>query len=135
MSRLIFSRTNLSASAARPNPQGSFRYGSINVTEDYIIRNEPPQFISGKRRATLNGISYSPSHTPLRLADEYNKTGVYTLDFPNKPDGKPPRLGSSVINGSYQGFVEIVFQNNDTKVHTYHIDGHSSFVVGYATTH
>ncbi|XP_009395352.3 monocopper oxidase-like protein SKU5 [Musa acuminata AAA Group] len=123
-------RTNLSAGAARPNPQGSFRYGLINVTRTYLLRNMPPVIINGKLRTTLNGISYSPPTTPLRLADHHNKTGVYTLDFPTRPLDEPPRIGTSVINGSYRGFMEIVFQNDDTKVQTYHIDGYSVFVVG-----
>ncbi|XP_064958045.1 monocopper oxidase-like protein SKU5 [Musa acuminata AAA Group] len=123
-------RTNLSAGAARPNPQGSFRYGLINVTRTYMLRNMPPVIINGKLRTTLNGISYSPPTTPLRLADHHNKTGVYTLDFPTRPLDEPPRIGTSVINGSYRGFMEIVFQNDDTRVQTYHIDGYSVFVVG-----
>ncbi|URD99404.1 Multicopper oxidase [Musa troglodytarum] len=123
-------RTNLSAGAARPNPQGSFRYGLINVTQSYLLRNTAPVIIDGKLRTTLNGISYSPPTTPLRLADQHNKTGVYTLDFPSRPHDQPPRIGTSVINGSYRGFMEIVFQNDDTRVQTYHIDGYSAFVVG-----
>ncbi|CAD5191271.1 unnamed protein product [Musa acuminata subsp. malaccensis] len=123
-------RMNVSAGAARPNPQGSFRYGSIDVTQVYVLRNMPPVIINGKRRATLNGISYSPPVTPLRLADEYNKQGVYTLDFPTRPLNRPPQLGTSVINGTYKGFMEIIFQNNDTMVQTYHMDGYAFFVVG-----
>ncbi|XP_074558739.1 monocopper oxidase-like protein SKU5 [Curcuma longa] len=123
-------RTNVSAGAARPNPQGSFRYGSIDVTQVYVLRNEPPVVINGKRRATLNGISFSPPATPLRLADAFDRQGVYTLDFPTRPLDRPPRLGTSVINGTYKGFMEIIFQNNDTTVQTYHMDGYAFFVVG-----
>ncbi|WOK98068.1 monocopper oxidase-like protein SKU5 [Canna indica] len=123
-------RMNVSAGAARPNPQGSFKYGSINVTEVYLLRNAPPLTINGKRRTTLNGISYSPPDTPLRLADKYDLKGVYTLDFPTKPLDTPHRLGASVINGTYKGFMEIIFQNNDTTVQTYHMDGYAFFVVG-----
>ncbi|WOK95371.1 monocopper oxidase-like protein SKU5 [Canna indica] len=123
-------RTNVSSGAARPNPQGSFRYGSINVTQVYVLRNMPPVVINGKRRTTLNGISYSPPNTPLRLADQYNLEGVYTLDFPTRPLNRPPRLATSVINGTYKGFMEIIFQNNDTTVQTYHMDGYAFFVVG-----
>ncbi|XP_073001351.1 monocopper oxidase-like protein SKU5 [Typha latifolia] len=123
-------RWNLSAGAARPNPQGSFRYSSINVTQAYLLRNVPPVVIKGKRRATLNGISYSPPETPLRLADLYNLKGVYTLDFPTRPLKGAPKLGRSVIDGTYRGFMEIIFQNNDTNVQSYHMDGYAFFVVG-----
>ncbi|KAJ0960236.1 hypothetical protein J5N97_001948 [Dioscorea zingiberensis] len=121
---------NVSAGAARPNPQGSFKYGSINVTQVYVLKNKPPVIINGKQRTTLNGISYFPPQTPIRLADQYNLEGVYTLDFPTRPHQGPPKLGTSVINGTYRGFMEIIFQNNDTTVQTYHLDGYAFFVVG-----
>ncbi|RRT83987.1 hypothetical protein B296_00016331 [Ensete ventricosum] len=123
-------RWNLSAGAARPNPQGSFRYGSINVSQVYVLRNKPPVVIKGTHRATLNGISYTPPETPLRLVDEYKLKGVYTLDFPTRPLNGAPKVGRSLINGTYRGFMEIIFQNNDTKVQTYHVDGYAFFVVG-----
>ncbi|KAI3822283.1 hypothetical protein L1987_09872 [Smallanthus sonchifolius] len=123
-------RWNVSASGARPNPQGSFRYGSINVTEVYLLRNTPPVTINGKRRATLSGISFVNPTTPIRLADEYKVKGVYKLDFPTEPLTGPPKMETSVINGTYRGFMEVIFQNNETKMHSYHIDGYAFFVVG-----
>lgn len=123
-------RWNVSASGARPNPQGSFRYGSINVTEVYVLQNKPPVEIDGKRRATLNGISFVNPSTPIRLADWYKVKGVYKLDFPNRPLTGPPKLETSVINGTYRGFMEIILQNNETKMQTYHLDGYAFFVVG-----
>jgi hypothetical protein len=132
---LVYSRfrMNTSAGAARPNPQGSFHYGSINVTQTFVLKNEQPLSIGGKRRRTINRVSYSPPETPLRLADLHNLTGVYAADFPATPsdDDAPPRVASSALNASYKGFLEIVFQNNDTDVQTYHLDGYSFFVVGY----
>jgi hypothetical protein len=121
---------NVSTGAARPNPQGSFHYGQINVTQVYKLRNEPPVTINGKKRTTLNGISYSPPATPLRLADLDGNEGVYALDFPTMPSDGPPVIGASIINSTYKNFMEIVFQNNDTKVQTYHIDGYAFWVVG-----
>ncbi|XP_054825422.1 monocopper oxidase-like protein SKU5 isoform X2 [Prosopis cineraria] len=123
-------RWNVSASGARPNPQGSFRYGSINVTDIYVLRNKPPEKIKGKRRATLNGISFVNPSTPIRLADWFKVKGTYKLDFPAKPLTGPPRAETSVINGTFRGFMEIILQNNDTKMHTYHLDGYAFFVVG-----
>ena len=121
---------NTTAGAARPNPQGSFRYDSINITQTFVLKNELPLLINGKRRRTINGVSYSPPETPLRLADLHNLTGVYKTDFPTMPGNAPPKMASSTLNASYKGFLEIVFQNNDTGVQTYHLDGYSFFVVG-----
>uniref|UniRef100_A0A0E0I7B3 Monocopper oxidase-like protein SKU5 n=1 Tax=Oryza nivara TaxID=4536 RepID=A0A0E0I7B3_ORYNI len=123
-------RMNTTAGAARPNPQGSFRYDSINITQTFVLKNELPLLINGKRRRTINGVSYSPPETPLRLADLHNLTGVYKTDFPTMPGNAPPKMASSTLNASYKGFLEIVFQNNDTGVQTYHLDGYSFFVVG-----
>lgn len=123
-------RWNVSASGARPNPQGSFRYGSINVTEVYVLRNKPPEMINGKQRATLSGVSFVSPSTPIRLADWFKVKGVYKLDFPTKPLTGPPRMETSVINGTYRGFMEVILQNNETKMHTYHMSGYAFFVVG-----
>ncbi|KAM3322029.1 monocopper oxidase-like protein SKU5 [Capsicum chacoense] len=123
-------RWNVTASGARPNPQGSFRYGSINVTEIYVIQNKPPTTVDGKRRTTLNGVSFVNPKTPIRLADQYKLKGVYKLDFPTAPLTGPPKMETSVINGTFRGFMEVIFQNNDTKVHTYHMSGYAFFVVG-----
>ncbi|XP_062146767.1 monocopper oxidase-like protein SKU5 [Alnus glutinosa] len=123
-------RWNVSASGARPNPQGSFRYGSINVTDIYVLKNKPPVTISGKRRTTLSGISFVNPSTPIRLADQFKVKGVYKLDFPTRPLTGAPRMETSVINGTYRGFMEIILQNNDTKVQSYHMNGYAFFVVG-----
>ncbi|GAB2300885.1 Monocopper oxidase-like protein sku5 [Dionaea muscipula] len=123
-------RWNVTASGARPNPQGSFRYGSINVTDLYVIENKSPVTIDGKLRSTLNGISFVNPSTPIRLADEYKVKQTYKLDFPHGPSTRAPQVETSVINGTYRGFFEIILQNNETKVKTYHLDGYAVFVVG-----
>ncbi|MBA0835091.1 hypothetical protein Goarm_007396, partial [Gossypium armourianum] len=133
--RLVFivvqvHKWNVSASGARPNPQGSFRYGSINVTEIFVLKNKPPVTIDGKRRTTLSGISFVNPATPIRLADQFKVKGVYKLDFPSRPLTGPPKMETSVINGTFRGFMEVILQNNDTKVQTYHLSGYAFFVVG-----
>ncbi|XP_008235896.1 PREDICTED: monocopper oxidase-like protein SKU5 [Prunus mume] len=123
-------RWNVSAGAARPNPQGSFKYGEITVTDVYVILNRPPELINGKWRTTLNGISYLPPSTPLNLAQKFNISGVYKLDFPTKLMNRPAKVDTSLINGTFKGFMEIIFQNDDTTVQNYHLDGYAFFVVG-----
>ncbi|CAL5429701.1 unnamed protein product [Camellia sinensis] len=123
-------RWNVSASGARPNPQGSFRYGSINVTDIYVLKNKPPVTINGKLRTTLSGISFVNPATPIRLADQFKVKGAYKLDFPNRPITGLPKMETSVINGTYRGFMEIILQNNETKVQSYHMSGYAFFVVG-----
>ncbi|KAJ6761188.1 MONOCOPPER OXIDASE-LIKE PROTEIN SKS1 [Salix purpurea] len=123
-------RQNTTASGARPNPQGSFHYGSINVTDTYILRSLPPSTIDGKLRATLNGISFVNPDTPIRLADLNQVKGSYKLDFPSEPLNRPLRRDTSVINATYKGFIEVILQNNDTKMQSFHMNGYSFFVAG-----
>ncbi|XP_021909642.1 monocopper oxidase-like protein SKS1 [Carica papaya] len=123
-------RLNTSASGARPNPQGSYPYGRINITDTYILMSLPPAIINGTVRATLNGISFAKPETPFRLADVQKVKGAYKLDFPSKPLNRPPRIDRSVINATYKGFIEVILQNNDTRMQSFHIDGYSFFVVG-----
>ncbi|KAG8381495.1 hypothetical protein BUALT_Bualt06G0127800 [Buddleja alternifolia] len=123
-------RQNVTASGARPNPQGSFHYGQINVTDVYVLKSLPPSKIDGKLRATYNGISFVNPETPLRLADAYKLKGAYKLDFPDRPRDRAPKIDRSVINATYKGFIEIILQNNDTVVQSFHLDGYSFFVVG-----
>ena len=123
-------RWNVTASGARPNPQGSFHYGDITVTDVYLLQSRPPELIDGKLRSTLNEISYIAPSTPLVLAQLFNVPGVYKLDFPNHPMNRLPKVDTSIINGTYKGFMEIIFQNNATSVQSYHLDGYAFFVVG-----
>ncbi|MCI19321.1 monocopper oxidase-like protein SKS1-like, partial [Trifolium medium] len=83
-------RVNTSSSGARPNPQGSFHYGSINITDTYILKVTPPVKINGNTRAIINGISFRKPDVPFRLADQKHLRGVYKLDFPSKPMNRTP---------------------------------------------
>ncbi|KAK4285129.1 hypothetical protein QN277_001870 [Acacia crassicarpa] len=123
-------RQNTSASGARPNPQGSFRYGSINITDTYMLKVLPPTLINGHVRAAINGISFVKPEIPFRLADQRKLRGVYKLDFPSKPLNRPPVMDRSLINATYGGFTEIILHNNDTTIQSFHMDGYSFFVVG-----
>lgn len=78
----------------------------------------------------MNGISYLPPSTPLKLAQQFNLLGLYKLDFPNRLMNRPAKLDTSLINGTYKAFLEIIFQNNGTNVQSYHLDGYAFFVVG-----
>lgn len=127
---MMLSRLNTSASGARPNPQGSFRYGSIKITDFYLLKVTAPVAINGTTRAAINGISFLKPDVPFRLADNNQLRGIYKLDFPSKPMNRTPVIDRSIINGTYKGFIEIVLQNNDSSVQNFHLDGYSFFVVG-----
>ncbi|EFJ17580.1 hypothetical protein SELMODRAFT_178788 [Selaginella moellendorffii] len=121
---------NLTAGAARPNPQGSFHYGLINISKTVKLANSAPA-INGKQRFAVNGISYMHPGTPLKLADFYKIGGVFSPNsIPEYPDGRSPYNGASVLSGTYRSFMEIIFQNNENPVQSWHIDGYAFFVVG-----
>ncbi|KAG5098083.1 hypothetical protein JHK82_047937 [Glycine max] len=126
-------RLNLTANAARPNPQGSFHYGTIPVQRTLVLANSKA-IINGKLRYAVNGISHINPNTPLKLADWFNIPGVFDLntikDVPS-PQGTPAKLGTSVIGFTLHDFAEIIFQNNENYTQSWHMDGSSFYVVGY----
>ncbi|XP_057829282.1 L-ascorbate oxidase homolog [Cryptomeria japonica] len=123
-------RWNLTASAARPNPQGSYHYGNITITRTIKLANSDNS-INGKQRYAVNGVSFLFPGTPLKLADYYNIGGIFNLGgIPNNPDGRSPYLQTAVISGEYRAFIEIVFQNYESTIQSWHLDGYSFFVAG-----
>ncbi|CAN1192578.1 L-ascorbate oxidase homolog [Linum perenne] len=132
MNQALSIRTNLSASAARPNPQGSYHYGKVNVSRTIILRSASSH-VAKKQRYGINGVSFVPPDTPLKLADHFNISGVFKIgSIPYSPPKDPRnlRLDSSVMETDYRSFVEIVFQNREQIVKTWHINGYSVWVVG-----
>nr|TKS10047.1 multi-copper oxidase type 1 family protein [Populus alba] len=122
-------RWNLSAGAARPNPQGSYHYGSINVSHTIVLRNGETDI--NRHLYTVNGVSFVSQGTPLKMADyfelETSKTGI----FPDTPiDNGISTLNTSVINANYREFYHLVFENPTPSLQTWHLDGYNFFVVG-----
>lgn len=125
-------RTNLTANAARPNPQGSYHYGTIPISKTVVLANVETK-IKGALRYAVNGISYVDPATPLKLADWFNIPGVFTLNSTkDRPTSSPPVLGVSVLGTTLHDFAEIIFQNNEATVQSWHLDGYSFYTVGYA---
>ncbi|KAF3438897.1 hypothetical protein FNV43_RR17172 [Rhamnella rubrinervis] len=124
-------RWNLTASAARPNPQGSFHYGKIKPTKTIVLANSAP-LINGKQRYAVNGVSYVNTDTPLKLADHFNIPGVFSVNsIQDLPSGGPASVATSVMPASLHDFLEIVFQNNERTIQSWHLDGYDFWVVGY----
>ncbi|XP_009765874.1 L-ascorbate oxidase homolog [Nicotiana tabacum] len=124
-------RWNLTANAARPNPQGAFHYGTVPVTRTLVLANSAGK-INAKRRYAMNKISYINPDTPLKIADFYNIPGVFQLNkIKDNPPPGPIVLGTSVFNFSLHDFTEIVFQNNEKTIQSYHLDGYDFWAVGY----
>ncbi|KAK6128917.1 hypothetical protein DH2020_037356 [Rehmannia glutinosa] len=123
-------RWNLTANAARPNPQGAFHYGTIQVVRTIVLENTAAK-INGKLRYAINKISYINPDTPLKLADYFNIPGVFTLNSTkDTPPAGPAVLGTSVIGASLHDFVEIVFQNTESTVQSWHLDGNDFWSFG-----
>lgn len=79
----------------------------------------------------MNSVSFAPADTPLKLADYFNIEGVFSLgSIPDKPTEGPGHLTTSVMAADFRGFAEIVFENTESYLQSWHIDGHSFFVVG-----
>ncbi|KAF8405124.1 hypothetical protein HHK36_010022 [Tetracentron sinense] len=124
-------RWNLTANAARPNPQGSFHYGKITPSRTIVLANSAP-LINGKQRYAVNRVSYINADTPLKLADYFNIPGIFSLNsIESLPTDGPAFLATSVMAASLHEFIEIVFQNNEKTMQSWHVDGYDFWVIGY----
>ncbi|KAJ9559710.1 hypothetical protein OSB04_004870 [Centaurea solstitialis] len=126
-------RWNLTANAARPNPQGSYHYGTIPVTRTVVLSNSEEN-INGKLRYAVNQVSYVNPETPLKLADYYNMSGVFKVNsLKDKPSSNPAILGVSVLGFTLHDYVEFVFQNNENTIQSWHLDGSDFWTVGFGS--
>lgn len=125
-------RWNLTASAARPNPQGSYHYGGINITRTIKIVNSAST-IGGKLRYAINGVSHVDTTTPLKLAEYFGVAEkVFKYDtIADEPLAKVNQITvqPNVINATFRDFIEIVFENNEKSIQSWHLDGYSFFPV------
>lgn len=121
---------NLTASGPRPNPQGSYHYGLIKTSRTIILANSAP-VINGKQRFAVNSVSFVQADTPLKLADYFKIPGVFNLNsISTTPTWGNAYLQTSVMGSNFREYIEIVFQNWEDTVQSWHIDGYSFFVVG-----
>ncbi|XP_075498757.1 L-ascorbate oxidase homolog [Primulina tabacum] len=126
-------RWNLTASAARPNPQGSYHYGKINITRTIKFVNSAGS-VDGKLRYAVNGVSHIDPETPVKLAEYFgiaNKVFKYDLigDEPPSGAGDKITIAPNVIQAIFRNFVEIIFENHEKSVQSWHLDGYSFFPV------
>lgn len=126
-------RWNLTANAARPNPQGSFHYGTIKPAKTIILSNSAP-LINGKQRYAVNRVSYINADTPLKLADYFNIPGVFsTNSIQSVPSEGPAYVATAVMPASHHDFIEVVFQNNEQNMQSWHLDGYDFWAIGYGS--
>ncbi|KAL0430311.1 UNVERIFIED_CONTAM: L-ascorbate oxidase [Sesamum radiatum] len=126
-------RWNLTSNAARPNPQGSFHYGKITTSRTIVLANSAP-IINGKQRYAVNGVSFINSDTPLKLADYFNIPGIFSINsIQTAPSDSANKLATSVMGASLHEFIEVVFQNNEDTIQSWHLDGYDFWVVGFGT--
>ncbi|PHU18644.1 hypothetical protein BC332_14339 [Capsicum chinense] len=125
-------KLNLSAGAARPNPQGTFNVSNITLAQTFILHGSKGE-INGLSRYLVNNVSYLTPETPLKLADLFaNGSGVYQLDqFPTHSMNAAAAYGVSVVSGIHKGWLEIVFKNDLDVMDSWHLDGFGFYVVGF----
>ncbi|WCJ39957.1 SKU5 similar 5 [Euphorbia peplus] len=123
-------RTNLTASGPRPNPQGSYHYGLINISRTIKLESSAAQ-VNGKQRYAVNSVSFVEADTPLKVADYFKIGGVFKVgSISDVPTRKKMYLDTSVMGADFRAFVEVVFQNHENIVQSWHLDGYSFWVVG-----
>uniref|UniRef100_UPI001CB9D5F2 monocopper oxidase-like protein SKS1 n=1 Tax=Erigeron canadensis TaxID=72917 RepID=UPI001CB9D5F2 len=125
-------RWNLTAGAARPNPQGTFNVSNVTLSQTFILRGSLSN-INRSARYTINNVSYWVPNTALKLADYYNNgSGTYQLDAYSANSSNPTAIdGTFVVTGTHNGWLELVFMNNFEVIDTWHLDGFGFYVVGF----
>lgn len=126
-------RWNLTASAARPNPQGSYHYGEINITKTIKLTSSSGK-VDGKLRYAINGVSHQNPTTPMKFAEYFevaDKVFKYDVMPDNPPEGTAPQitLQTNVKNITFHDFYELIFENPENTVQSYKVDGYSFFAV------
>lgn len=126
-------RWNLTASAARPNPQGSYKYGAIPINRTIKLVNSVSRG-QGKLRYALNGVSHVDTETPLKFAEYYgvaDKVFKYDIMPDQVPAGKVTSVtqAPNVVKIEFRSFIEIIIENHEKSVQSYHLGGHSFFAV------
>lgn len=129
-------RSNLTTGAARLQPQGSYHYGQIPITKTYMLSNAPLE-VQGKQRYMVNGVTFVRTSTPIKLADYLKLEGVFRAgSIPEHPiTTATPSFASSVLSCPFRAMVELVFQNVETTLQSWHLNGYAFFVVAYASSH
>lgn len=127
-------RWNLTASAARPNPQGSYHYGKINITRSIKLVNTVGRGDGNKLRYALSGVSHVDTDTPVKLAQYFgvaDKVFKYDTikDEPATAETRKILVQPNVLNIEHRTFVEIVFENHERTAQSWHLDGYSFFAV------
>ncbi|KAF2314589.1 hypothetical protein GH714_027794 [Hevea brasiliensis] len=121
-----FFHWNLTTSAARPNPQGSYHYGSINFTCTIKLVNSVSR-ARGKLRYAINGVSHTDPETPLKLS-EYYGIADKVFKYDTIQDNPPAKIAEivtqlNVLNMTFRNSVEIIFENHETSMQSWHLDG------------
>ncbi|KAL5220325.1 hypothetical protein ABZP36_025038 [Zizania latifolia] len=126
-------RWNLTASAARPNPQGSYHYGQINITRTIKLCISKGK-VDGKDRYGLNGVSHVNTETPLKLAQYFNASAglfEYNLIGDTPPAAATAvKLAPNVLSAEFRTFIEVIFENPEKSIDSFHINGYAFFAAG-----
>lgn len=102
----------------------------ISTTRTIRLQNSAG-LVNGKQRYAVNSVSFIPADTPLKLADYFKIGGVFTLgSIPDQPNGASIHLDTAVMGADYRAFIEIVFENTEDIIQSWHLDGYAFFVVG-----
>ncbi|KAF5747377.1 hypothetical protein HS088_TW05G00098 [Tripterygium wilfordii] len=123
---------------------------TIPQTPDRVIvllntQNE----VDGRRRWSVNNVSYNIPHTPYLIALKQNKTHLFNqapppegYDFVNydiykRQNNSNATSSDSIYRLKFNSTVDIILQNantmvvNNSETHPWHLHGHDFWVLGY----
>ncbi|KAK8504233.1 hypothetical protein V6N12_044778 [Hibiscus sabdariffa] len=75
--------------------------------------------------------SYHYADTPLKLADYFKIGGVFRVgSISDNPIDLNTYLDTSVMGADYRDFLEVVFENHEDILQSWHVNGYAFWVVG-----
>ena len=95
--------------------------------------------LGGRRRCAVNGVSFvvltRRSSSRTTTTSPVSSCGTASRRGPRPADGSPPGAGTPVFRLNLHEFVEVVFQNTENELQSWHLDGYDFWVVKLAFTH
>ncbi|KAK4353601.1 hypothetical protein RND71_025795 [Anisodus tanguticus] len=135
ISRTIFrSRTRLVAITTTPPPRytgrlvamGSYHYGQINIMRTIRLVSTAA-IVDGKHWYAINGVSHVDPETPIKLAQYYGvedkvfKYDLIKVEYIAPTGNEKITIAPNVVNATYLNFVEIILENHEKSVQSWHL--------------
>ncbi|KAI6700994.1 hypothetical protein NL676_015318 [Syzygium grande] len=86
--------------------------------------------INGKQKYGVNSVSFVPADTPLKVAEYFNIGGIFRVgSILDSPTAGKMCLNTSMMGTDYRAFIEVVIENHEDIVQSWHLNGYAFWIV------